>query len=219
MKIIVLIVSLLLSLSFGEDKLPNDIRWVTGSDEYKSLCEQTYHLAWQEVKESVDNINGNLAIVMDLDETVMDNSQYQVEITGKGESFSMDSWTAWVNRGEAGLVPGVGAFIDSVRSLGNVRIVFISNRMADRTDVTRKNLQDLSAAGKSDIYLLRKDRGDKKNIRRKEIFTGNGRMEGYGSYTVIAWFGDAMGDFPSEIMDSKFGESWFMLPNPMYGKW
>jgi len=44
-------------------------------------------------------------------------------------------------------------------------------------------------------------------------------MEAYGSYTVIAWFGDAMGDFPSETMNSNFGESWFMLPNPMYGKW
>ncbi|MBT6712482.1 MAG: hypothetical protein HOB17_01045, partial [Candidatus Marinimicrobia bacterium] len=78
MKIIVILISLLFSISFGEDKLPNDIRWVTGSDEYKSLCEQTYHLAWQKVKESVDTDIGNLAIVMDLDETVMDNSQYQV---------------------------------------------------------------------------------------------------------------------------------------------
>lgn len=219
MKVIIILISLLFSISFGEDKLPNDIRWVTGSDEYKSLCEQIYHLAWQKVKISAKTSQGNLAIVMDLDETVMDNSLYQVEITGRGESFTMDSWTDWVNRGEAGLVPGAGAFIDSVRALGDVKIIFISNRMADRTDVTRKNLQDLSAAGKTDIYLLRKDRGDKKTVRRNEIFTGNGRMKPYGSYTVIAWFGDAMGDFPSEIMESNFGENWFMLPNPMYGKW
>ena len=214
-----LLLTFIVTVAFTEDKLPNEIRWVRDSTEYESLCKQVYHVAWQKVSNMASQTTGDLAIVMDLDETVMDNSLYEVEITNKGESFNMESWAAWVNRGEAGLVPGAGPFIDSVRALGNVQIIFISNRMAERTEITRENLKSLGASGVDDIYLLRRDKADKKPIRRAEIFNGKGRMESYGSFTVIAWFGDAMGDFPSEIMEPDLGESWFVFPNPMYGKW
>jgi len=208
-----------ITFSFCSEKLPNDIRWVTASGEYQSLCRQIYHLAWQKVKSAAAQQKGDAAIVMDLDETVMDNSQYQVLLEAAGESFTMDSWSAWVNRAEAGLVPGAGAFLDSVRTLDKIYVIFVSNRMAERTEITRKNLEKLSATEKDDIFLLKQDRNDKKEIRRHEIFSGTGRMSSSGAFTVIAWFGDAMGDFPSETEAADFGESWFVLPNPMYGKW
>ena len=65
---------------------------------------------------------------MDLDETVLDNSRYQVENFEKGETFNMNSWAKWVNRAEADLVPGAKEYIDLVRQLG-VQLIFISNRI------------------------------------------------------------------------------------------
>ena len=197
------------------EKLPNDIRWVVKSEEYEMICNQTYDLAMSRLKEiylESDNLSGK-AIIMDLDETVLNNSQYQVEISRKGESFNMKSWAKWVNRSEASLVPGAKQFIDLARDVG-IQLIFISNRMDRRLDSTKKNMKRLNIFSDDDIYLLRLDKKDKKTIRRSEVFNGTNRMEEYGSFDVIMYLGDAMGDF--EMIDSKNN---FILPNPMYGKW
>ena len=153
------------------------------------------------------------AIVMDLDETILDNSQYQVELFEKGESFNMDSWSSWVLRKEAKLVPGAKEFIEFVRSI-DVQLVFISNRMDERVEATKLNMKKLGILEDSDIFLLRLDRQDTKDIRRQEVITGINRMKSFGKFDVIAYIGDAAGDFP---IDSS--ANYFILPNPMYGKW
>ena len=198
--------------------LPNDIRWVVNSKEYKSLCHQTFNTASIMLDEYLkNNKNNNLAIVMDLDETVLDNSQYQVEINNKNETFNMDSWSAWVLREEAKLVPGVKKFIKKVRK-NNIQLIFISNRMHARLKATKGNMKKLDIFSKDDIFLLRKDKKDKKDVRRNEIYLSKGRMKKYEKFNFVQYFGDAMGDFP--ILDnSEFGKSQFVLPNPMYGKW
>ncbi len=207
-----------ISVTLTEDKLPNDIRWVRNSTEYSSICEQTYQSAWKILKTKAEQETEEWVIIMDLDETVLDNSQYQVELVDKGESFNMESWASWVNRAQADLVPGAKAFIDRMRTIPNCRFVFISNRMAVRTDATRVNMLNLKVGHKSDIYLLRQERSDKKHIRRNEVFQGTNRMEEYGSFKVLAYFGDAMGDFPDNT-EYTWGVNKFILPNPMYGKW
>ena len=198
--------------------LPNDVRWVTSSKEYKFSCHQTFNTASIMLDKYLKkNNNKNLAIVMDLDETVLDNSQYQVELSNKNETFNMESWSAWVIREEAKLVPGVKKFIKKVRK-NNIRLIFISNRMHARLQATKANMKKLGIFSKDDIFLLRKDRKDKKDVRRNEIYSSNGRMKKYEKFNVIQYFGDAMGDFP--VSDhSEFGKSQFVLPNPMYGKW
>lgn len=198
--------------------LPNDVRWVTSSKEYKFSCHQTFNTASIMLDKYLKkNNNKNLAIVMDLDETVLDNSQYQVELSNKNETFNMESWSAWVLREEAKLVPGVKKFIKKVRK-NNIRLIFISNRMHARLQATKANMKKLGIFSKDDIFLLRKDRKDKKDVRRNEIYSSKGRMKKYKKFNVIQYFGDAMGDFP--VLDhSEFGKSQFVLPNPMYGKW
>jgi len=203
-------------LQSKNQKLPNDIRWVVNSDEYKLLCNQIYNEAILTLDDIVKQ-NSNLesaAIIIDLDETVLDNSKYQVENFFKGESFNMKSWAKWVNRAEADLVPGVMRFIESIRK-HNIQIVFISNRMHERLDATVENLKNLNIYDESDIFLLRLDKSDKKHIRRNEVITGSNRMEQYGSFNIIMSVGDAMGDFDLENTDIKN----IILPNPMYGKW
>ena len=119
-KIYIIYISFLCFALSNVVKLPNDIRWVTNSSEYKVLCEQIYHTAWNNISKLIHNkkiswgINTQQewVIVMDLDETVLDNSQYQVELFENNETFNMNSWAQWVNREEAKLVPCVKQYID-----------------------------------------------------------------------------------------------------------
>ena len=79
------------------------------------------------------------AVVVDLDETVLDNSQYQVERWRDKLEFTQESWSKWVRRKEAKLVPGAGGFLTAVRENG-VRVIFLSNRMHENLKPTQENL-------------------------------------------------------------------------------
>ncbi len=194
------------------------LEWVMKSQEYRAVCLQTYAAAWEKVRVSSRKQKGSWAIVMDLDETVLNNSQYQVELDKAGASHTQEAWEKWVGRCEAGLVPGVKEFITKVRKLPNGRIIFLSNRFARGTEKTREILKKHVITKEKDIFLLRQTREDTKAKRRHEISKGTGRMASYGTFKVLAWFGDAAHDFPD---DSKLmrGVHKFMLPNPVYGDW
>jgi 5'-nucleotidase (lipoprotein e(P4) family) len=207
-----------LCLSGKEITLPNEVRWVRESGEYANLCRQTFRLAQDAVREQIRNSSGQkIALVMDLDETVLDNSLYQVERHRQGLGFTQDSWSTWVKREKAGLVPGVKSFL-SFLSKQPVRVIFLSNRMHENLAPTKSNLRKLGVLRADDLFLLRIDKQDTKIKRRAEITGGKGRMKKTGSFLVVAYFGDSMGDFPASSEDA-FGKTHFMLPNPMYGKW
>lgn len=203
----------------GEEKLPNDIRWIRQSIEYRALCEQLFRQTTVAIlrKVKTEKNSDNLAVVVDLDETVLDNSLYQVERWKAGLSFTQDSWSEWVNREEAGLVPGAKQFLKAVRKKG-VRVVFVSNRMNKNLEPTRRNLLALEVLAPNDLFLLRLDKDDVKEVRRREVNEGKARMKKVGPLKVVGYVGDQMGDFPSG-QAKEFGKTSFLLPNPMYGKW
>ena len=203
----------------GEEKLPNDIRWIRQSTEHRTLCEQLFRQATVAIirKVKTEKNSDNLAVVVDLDETVLDNSLYQVERWKAGLSFTQDSWSEWVNREETGLVPGAKDFLKALRKK-RVRVVFLSNRMNHNLEPTRENLRLLGVLDPDDLFLLRLDKNDLKEVRRKEVTDGTGRMKKIGPLNVIGYVGDQMGDFPSG-QKKEFGKTNFLLPNPMYGKW
>jgi 5'-nucleotidase (lipoprotein e(P4) family) len=203
----------------GEEKLPNDIRWIRQSTEYRALCEHLFRQATVAIlrKVKTEKNSDNLAVVVDLDETVLDNSLYQVERWKAGLSFTQDSWSEWVNREEAGLVPGAMEFLKAVRKKG-VRVVFVSNRMNKNLEPTRRNLLALEVLAPNDLFLLRLDKDDVKEVRRREVKEGKARMKKVGPLKVVGYVGDQMGDFPSG-QAKEFGKTSFLLPNPMYGKW
>ena len=203
---------------FGEDKkLPNEVRWMRESKEYKNLCRQIYRQAEEKISQQAKQEQGKLAVVIDLDETVMDNSQYQVERLKLGLGFTQESWSEWVNREEAGLVPGAKAFLNKARKLG-LRVVYLSNRMHANVKPTRQNLRALGVLDPEDLFLLRRNKEDTKEIRRSEVVSGKGRMKEAGPLKVVAYLGDQMGDFPAEV-EEALGTRVFVFPNPMYGKW
>ena len=204
--------------SSKETKLPNDIRWVTNSNEYKILCEQIYKNAWNNLSEELKKASNQSAIIMDLDETILDNSDYQVGLTEKNESYNPESWSVWVNLEEAKLVPGAKTFIDSVRTT-ETKLIFLSNRMAKNELPTMNNMIALDIYEEDDIFLLRIDKPDKKYVRRSEVLNGTGRFKEIGPMKVLAYFGDARHDFPDPDDYYSFGQNMYMFPNPMYGKW
>lgn len=208
-----------IGILFSNDpsSLPNDIRWVRQSGEYKELCMQVYRQAWYQVNRQAGSSSTKLAVVVDLDETVLDNSLYQVGRWGKGLDFTQESWSEWVNQKEAGLVPGAKVFLEKTRNLG-VTVIFMSNRMHHNLQPTIENLKELKIWQKEDLFLLREDKQDTKDIRRKEVLEGTGRMKKVGPLKVLAYLGDQVGDFPNKSGE-VFGVSQFLLPNPTYGKW
>jgi 5'-nucleotidase (lipoprotein e(P4) family) len=214
---------IILSLALN-NKLPNDVRWVKESNEYKALCHQIYSQALNEVnnklhynKSSLNISDHNFAVVMDLDETVLDNSDYQVDMLNKNQTFSMESWSLWVKEEKASLVPGAFDYITFLRH-NNIQIIFISNRMDERLQSTKSNMRKLGIYADEDIYLLRENKQDKKTVRRNEIDKSIGRMSTFDQFTIIQYLGDAMGDFKDNKFD-RFGMDQFIFPNPMYGKW
>ena len=194
------------------------LNWVTKSREYQAVCLQTYANAWEKVAAAAKKQKGPWAIVMDLDETVLDNSGYQRRLEESGEAYSQESWEKWVIEEKSTLVPGAKEFIAKVRKLPRARIIFISNRYARNTGHSRANLEKLGLSANNDIYLLRKEKADTKTIRQKEVLQGNGRMKKHGAFKVLAWFGDAAHDVPADT-NLKWGTHKFMLPNPVYGNW
>ena len=201
----------------GGVKLPNDVRWVTQSSEYTSLCEQIYSSAGSVLQNQFEGVDRPV-IVMDLDETVLNNVQYQVELFEKSETYNPTSWNAWVNKELATAIPGAKPFILEFKGKYAGLIVFISNRDASTLKATRNNLDNLGLLFEDDVFLLRNDKEDTKVERRNEVLEGVGRMESYGSNNVLAYFGDQIGDFPIDT-SFVFSLNKFMFPNPMYGKW
>ncbi len=201
----------------GGVKLPNDVRWVTQSSEYTSLCEQIYSSAGLVLHDQLEGVDRPV-IVMDLDETVLNNAQYQVELFDKSETYNSTSWNLWVNKELATVVPGAKSFILDFKEKYKGLIVFISNRDASTIEATRNNLDSLGLLFEDDVFLLRKDKKDTKIVRRNEVIEGIGRMKSYGQNSVLAYFGDQIGDFPTDT-SFVFSLNKFMFPNPMYGKW
>ncbi len=216
-----------------ESKLPPGLLWVSRSVEYAAICQQTYRSAWQAVKRAAAREHSDWAVVLDVDETVLNNAQYEIELAQKGEHYTPKSWAAWVRRQQATPVPGVRAFLDSVRSLGpQAHVVFITNRDAALETPTMANLRAFGLWRQGDVLLARKERADTKVIRRREVETGTGRCAGLGPRHILALFGDQLAD----LMDVNFvaapdsmrrhylhqpgwARRYFMLPNPMYGAW
>jgi 5'-nucleotidase (lipoprotein e(P4) family) len=204
-----------------------EIKFVRDSAEYATLARQTYRLAGDAVRRAAQAAGRSpWAVVLDLDETVLDNSTYQLERAAYGLPFESASWAAWTERREAAAVPGVTEFIGMVRQAGG-HVAWISNRNLTVENPTRANLQALGLWSTDDRLCLQLDSKHTKGMRRAEVVTGSGNCAWAGTAMKVAAFvGDQMGDFPSADenipetgTDTAFGLTCFLLPNPMYGDW
>ncbi len=219
-----------------QDSILRAVLWMRLSGEYEALCRQVYHSALQAVRERLRTRSGTKppAVILDLDETVLDNAGYQAYLTVGGLSHSQERWQRWQreNVDKVGLVPGAKNFIEGIEKAG-VRAVFITNRSAALREQTVEVLLRLGVATRSELsdpragkLFMREDTRDKENRRRAVT----------AQYDVLALIGDNLNDFsddfyarstgaPNEVKAKveehaqQWGTRWFVLPNPIYGYW
>jgi 5'-nucleotidase (lipoprotein e(P4) family) len=213
---------------------PGSTLWMQTSAEYAAICRQTYQAA---LKQLCERTRANRKVIMDLDETMLDNSGYQASQLLRGEAYDEKSWEAWElwKSDQVGLVPGAAEFIKEAKSEG-ASITFVSNRLEKYRDVTIKLLERLRVTAgdpsTSATWLMLRTDGSSKASRYRQLGT-------LVSEAIL--IGDNMADFGSDWEAGAFtGESpwtarynrvsspdvldnlgvrWFCLPNPAYGDW
>ncbi|MCS4510444.1 5'-nucleotidase, lipoprotein e(P4) family [Xylophilus ampelinus] len=197
--------------------------WMQNAAEYRALTYQAYHLA----RERFDNapLDKRRVVVMDLDETVLDNSAYAVWCLQQKVGYTDETWNRWVADAAATAVPGSIEFIQHVRNSSGT-VVFISNRIASGTTATRTNLARLGVEGIDEKHLLLKQGESSKRARFQQVIKAEGEP--------ILYIGDNLTDFGPEAASVKsmdnlqafvrshkadFGTRFIVLPNPVYGSW
>lgn len=205
--------------------LPPSILWATSSAEHRGLYLEIYRLARQRLQLlSAGLLAGRWAVILDADETVLDNSAYERRRALLGKGYTSKSWDAWVREESAPALPGAVAFLRRVHELGG-RVIIVTNRAEALCPETRANLEkdDLRA----DLVLCRPPQSGDKNPRFLSVENGT-TSAGLPPLHVVMWLGDNIQDFPDlsqairrapESAYSRFGQSFFLLPNPMYGSW
>jgi acid phosphatase len=212
-------------LLFAQSHL--EVKYVRDGAEYATAARQVYRQATTAALDhAVKKPRGSWGVVLDVDETTLDNSVFELDRGAYDLPFDSPSWNAWVQRAEAGNVPGVKDFLDAVRKAGG-RVAFITDRASELTASTRENLVRNGLMTDADLLCLKSNKDDVKGVRRKSVATGEGPCSWSGvKIDVVAFMGDQMGDFPQSGeafpgagTDAEFGRTFFILPNPMYGGW
>jgi 5'-nucleotidase (lipoprotein e(P4) family) len=197
------------------------VKWIRDSVEYQQLSQQTYGTAANALA-SVKGKKGSWAVVLDIDETVLDNSTYQLERDAYGSGFELDSWNAWCERRQATPIPGVVAYVAAARKAG-AKVVFISNRRHVALEATQANLGAFGLWKQGDpVCLETEDEAYDKVARRAELRAGEGACSTGKPVEIKQYLGDSMTDFPSGDepgADGTFGEDFFLFANPVYGRW
>ncbi|MEM9943680.1 MAG: 5'-nucleotidase, lipoprotein e(P4) family [Planctomycetota bacterium] len=219
----------------------NSVCWVQNSAEYRALTTQIYRMAFTQfcigLKDpywSADEIQlseGNFeqkkpAVILDVDETVLDNSPYNARNIELNLKYTTESWTAWCQEEKAGPVPGAVEFVRAVEGLG-AEIFYVTNRQDDVRQSTLNNLKKLGFPVKDNHLLTKnskKGRGGDKLSRRALVCK---------DHRVVLLIGDNLSDLFSGMEDSNteqrnqvakrkvrmLGSRWIVLPNPVYGSW
>lgn len=223
----------------------NAVAWMQTSVEYRLIAGQTWRSALVQLDRAIktpawdaltkeDRLTPATglpaAVIVDVDETVLDNSPYQARLLRDDKSYDEFTWSQWVKEEAARPVPGALEFARAAAARG-VTIFYVSNRAADLNEATVNNLRKVGFPiadpgqflGLGTIVEGCESEGSEKGCRRQLV----GR-----THRVLMQVGDQLGDVVTIVANtpegreqavrpylSWVGERWFMLPNPSYGSW
>lgn len=206
------------------------VLWTQSSAEYRALAYQTFSLAKLRLDQALSDrksrrLMKQAAVIVDADETVLDNSRFQAELILRGAASTSDAWQAWCNNAEAGAVPGAVDFLNYASRRG-VSVFYITNRRQGEKAGTINNLQRLGFPKANEETVMVREQGAtaSKESRRQQVAT---------RYRIVLLVGDNLNDFNDNfagksISDrkaqvdserSEFGSRYIVVPNPMYGDW
>jgi len=208
--------------------------------EYRALTFQAFNLARWQLDADLDKKNIKKlpkaeqkmprAVVVDVDETVLDNSPAQAYNIKNRLPFDLKGWYEWGEMRKAKAIPGAVEFLNYAVSKG-VKVFYVSNR--DREPQLQPTIDNLKSVGFNDVLaenVLLRIKDDKGN----NISTKTPRRDSIGQkYRIVMLMGDNLDDF-SEVFErkpiadrfaetdkvkSEWGKRWIVLPNAMYGTW
>ncbi|MGB2853396.1 MAG: 5'-nucleotidase, lipoprotein e(P4) family [Dehalococcoidia bacterium] len=200
------------------------VLWFQTSAEARALYYQAFNLAEMKLDEALQSQTGDekLAVIVDIDETVLDNSPCRAELIKTDKDYAT-CWLEWVDLIEAKPLPGAKEFLDYTASC-DVEVFYVSNRFEAQREVTRENLLSVGFPYADDDHIYLREGGPSKESRRQAIAE---------DYQIILLIGDNLNDF-SDVFEDKlvpdraaevdslkdeFGSRFIILPNPMYGDW
>ncbi len=211
------------------------------SAEYRACCLQAYSTAISRLREEVGKLPKGQAkppaVIMDLDETVLDNGAFQTKQLRSGLAYDQRTWDLWEEKGaaEVRLVPGAKEFILEAVKL-KVAVIYISNRADRFKNQAKEALNLLGIPESNDDHWKLATSTTNKTERRIEVEK---------NFQVLLNIGDNLRDFDEQFRFSDlgmatradlekaiqqrkakvdaaaaaFGSKWIILPNPVYGEW
>ncbi|MGE8498403.1 MAG: 5'-nucleotidase, lipoprotein e(P4) family [Pseudomonas sp.] len=220
------------SVAFAESKAADcsvseftmALRFQQQSAEVRALQLQAYNIATLKLDAAVAAADdpSKLAIVTDVDETVIDNSALLARDLANCHTYDgWDTWLPWERDGTPTLIPGAKKFLEHADSLGVV-IRYVSDRSDEQKAHTLETLQklDLPQVSAQSVLLL----GPPK-IERRAIVAAD--------YQIVMLLGDTLHDFDARFRKTpvseqrasvdaeagKWGVEWIVFPNAGYGTW
>lgn len=197
--------------------------WQKNAAEYHALCIQAYNVAKMKVDQALAATSEKpLAIIADIDETVLSNQPYNEMLIAKNISFTQENWAEWVNKKSAVPIPGALEFYNYADSLG-IEVIYLSNRRVENYAPTKANLISAGFPFDDNTTMLLRDKDGNKKARRKQLTL----------YNVVLLIGDNLSDFdesfykqPNDVRIDRlkdtsalFGEKFILIPNLIYGSW
>ena len=182
---------------------------------------------WTAALEQKGNFASKIpAIIVDVDETVLDNSSFQSRTILSGLSYP-NGWAKWVNESKATAVEGVYEFLHYAND-NNVKIFYVTNRLETFREPTIKNLKRLGLPfdDNKNTLLMRVDENVRDKTERRRNIADD--------YRIVLLVGDQLTDFIStkeayvfhsdrkklaKKYSDMWGSKWFMITNPTYGRW
>lgn len=165
------------------------------------------------------------AVILDLDETVFDNSRFQGRMVLERKTYDADLWNTWVEAQSSSEVPGAVDFVHYAE-LKKVHVFFVTNRTAAQEPASIATLARMNIVTTPDSVLSTNENGwntSDKSPRRAFVAE---------KYRILALVGDDLNDFVSLVDQSsaqrlatarknvaRWGAQWFLVPNPIYGGW
>jgi 5'-nucleotidase (lipoprotein e(P4) family) len=198
--------------------------WVQNAAEFRAHSYQAFNLAKHRLNTDLKyrKHSKRRAVVVDVDETVLDNSPFQAKLILEGESFNSENWKEWTEKANARALPGASEFLSWASSQG-VEVFYVTNRNIRLFDATYNNLKSAGFPIKKENLLMKTTKSTK-GPRRKQITD---------RFHIVLLMGDTLSDFDTifdgkpldgraTLVDSKkndWGNKFIILPNPLYGDW
>jgi 5'-nucleotidase (lipoprotein e(P4) family) len=210
----------------NQDPLLLPVLWYQKSGEMQALYYQGYNIAKYSLLEKLGKADNKKpkAVIMDIDETILDNSPVEAFQAINNVPFSTEVWNRWVETASAEPLPGALDFIKLAESKG-VEVFYVTNRKSPgEFTPTILNLRNKGFPFADSTHLILKTNESSKKNRRDAIA---------GRYDILLFIGDNLADFDDVFDDrgtdqgfnaviekkNEFGSRFIILPNPMYGPW